>query len=354
MKKVLYIGWIGFNNLGDELLWHIFRDTCTKYLDMEKITVKPSMPGTDLKNLDEFDTVVLGGGSLLLPGYLQILQNAIHKGKSVLIWGSGLDWIEESNLNLLINDQLTSLEQNFKQKDIDVLEEVLEHALFVGVRGPLTKKAIEIMVGKEKSEKVKIIGDPALLLQNKDTIKPHIQDKLIGINWGTTFNRLYGANESLVEEQLVAAVKRLIEKGYKILIYTMWSDDRSHCERLYNKIGDTENVQLDKNIYTEQQMIHKLSTCTATINFKLHANMLSMAAGVPAIPLGYRFKVFDFAALLGLLNLVVSTSSKQLTNDVLDRIAMIEKSELMPVKQYNMTKQTCTPLLESPFTHHYF
>lgn len=354
MKKVLYIGWIGFNNLGDELLWHIFRDTCTKYLDKDKFIVKPSMPGTDLKNLDEFDTVVLGGGSLLLPGYLHILQNAIHKGKSVLIWGSGLDWIEESNLNLLINDQLTSLEQNFKQKDIAVLEEVLEHALFVGVRGPLTKKAIEIMVGKEKSEKVKIIGDPALLLQHKDEIKPHIQEKIIGINWGTTFNRLYGANESSVEDQLVVAVKRLIDKGYKILIYTMWSDDISHCERLYNKIGDTENVQLDKNLYTEQQMINKLSTCTATINFKLHANLLSMTAGIPAIPLGYRFKVFDFAALLGLLNLVVSTSSKQLTDDLLDRIAMIEKNELMPVKQYSTIQQSCTPLLESPFTNYHF
>lgn len=350
IKNILYIGWIGFNNLGDELLWNIFRDTCAKYLDKDKITLKPSLPGTDLKNLDEYDMVVLGGGSLFLPGYLQILQNAIHRGKSVLIWGSGLDWIEEPTLNLLLNNQLSSLEQNFIQKDIDVLEEVLEHALFVGVRGPLTKKAIEIMVGVEKSRKVKVIGDPALLLQNTHLLQSQEKEKIIGINWGTTFNRLYGANENLVEEQLVETANKLINKGYKILIYTVWTNDIPHCERLYNKINNPDYVTLDKNLYTEQQLITQLSKCKATINFKLHANLLSLAANVPSIPLGYRFKVFDFAALLGLPHLVVSTSSKQLTDDLLDRIEMIENNELKPVKQYNIIRQNHTSLLESPFT----
>ncbi|MGN7479327.1 polysaccharide pyruvyl transferase family protein [Solibacillus silvestris] len=353
MKKILYIGWIGFNNLGDELLWHIFRDTCAEYLDKDKIALIPSLPGTDLKKIEEFDTVVLGGGSLLLPGYLQILQNALRKGKSVLIWGSGIDWIEETNLDLLINDRLYSLEQNFKQKDIDVLEEVLEHALFVGVRGPLTKKAIEIMVGSAKSEKVKVIGDPALLLQNNNLMKPQDKEKLIGINWGTTFNRLYGADEKSVEEQLAETAKRLIGQGYKIMIYAMWTDDIPHCERLYNNINDLENVILDKNLYNEQQLIKKLSSCKATINFKLHANLLSLAANVPAIPLGYRFKVFDFAALSGFLNLVVSTSSKAITDEILERIALIEKNEAIIINQYQALQQTYTPLIRSTFTKNY-
>lgn len=351
MKKLLYIGWIGFNNLGDELLWHIFRDTCTKYLDANQITIIPSLPGTNLKNLEEFDTVVLGGGSLLLPGYLQILQNALHKGKSVMIWGSGIDWIGKSNLDLLTNDKLYSLEQNFKQKDIDVLDEVIERALFVGVRGPLTKKAIEIMLGSAKSKKVKIIGDPAFLLQQANSNKP--QEKVIGINWGTTFNRLYGGSEGSVEEQLVETAKKLINKGYKILIYAVWTNDISHCERLYNKINNPENVILDKKLYTEQQLIEKLSGCTATINFKLHANFLSLAANVPAIALGYRFKVFDFAALLGFQNLVISTDSKQLTEEILARVEMIEKNRPAIIKQYHTHQQTYTPLLESLFTQNY-
>ena len=285
-----------------------------------------------------------------LPGYLQILQDAIHRGKSVLIWGAGIDWIEEPTLGLLLNDQLTSLNPSFTQKDVGVLEEVLEHALFVGVRGPLTKKAIELMVGNEISAKVKVIVDPALLLQNAHLLQTPEKEKIIGINWGTTFNRLYGANEESVEEQLVETAKRLINKGYKILIYTVWNDDILHCERLYNKINDPDNVVLDKNLYTEQQLITQLSRCKATINFKLYANILSLIANVPSIPLGYRFKVFDFAALLGLPHLVVSTSSQQLTDDLLERVIMIEKNELEPVKQYNTIQQKYISLLESPFT----
>ena len=351
MKKILYIGWIGFNNLGDELLWNIFRDTCTKYLNKNQITVTPSLPGIDLKNLEPFDTIVLGGGSLLLPGYLQILQNALHKGKSVIIWGSGLDWIEKSNLDLLTSDKLFSLEQNFKQKDIDVLDEVITRALFVGVRGPLTKKSIEIMVGSEKAKKVKIIGDPALLLKQPTFNKP--PKKIIGINWGTTFNRLYGANEGVVEEQLVKAAKQLIKKGYKIMIYPVWGNDIPHCERLYNKINSPENVILDKTLYTEQQLIEKLSPCTATVNFKLHANLLSLTANVPAIALGYRFKVFDYAALLGFENLVISTDSKQLTEEIVARVEMIEKNRSLILKQYHTNTQTYIPLLESLFTQNY-
>ena len=348
MKKTLYIGWIGFKNLGDELLWHIFRDTCAKYLDDSQVTLIPSLPGIDLKNLDHYDTVVLGGGSLLLPGYLQILQNALNKGKSIAIWGSGLDWIEKSNLDLLTNDQLSSLEQNFKQKDIELLEDVIENALFVGVRGPLTKKAIELMLGSEKAQKAQIIGDPALLLKKTTSNQP--QENLIGINWGTTFNRLYGANEAVVEEQLVEAAKQLINKGYKLFIYTMWSDDIPHCERLYNKINNPENVILDKNLYTEQQLIEKLSKCKATINFKLHANLLSLTANVPAIALGYRFKVFDFMALTGLQQLIISTDSQQLTKEVLERVDIIEQTGPIIMEQYDTIQKTYTPLLESLFS----
>lgn len=353
MKKLLYIGWIGFNNLGDELLWHIFRDKCKEHLGEDQIEIIPSVPGTDMKNFEKYDAVILGGGSLLLPGYLQILQNALHQGKPVMIWGSGLDWIEKNNLDLLINDQLLSMEQNFKQKDIEVLDEVIEKALFVGIRGPLTKKAIEIMLGSEKTKKVEIIGDPGLLLKEPDPKKLSSKEKLIGINWGTTFNRLYGGNESLVEKQLVEAAKKLIESGYKLMIYSVWGDDRPHCERLYEKINHPESVILDKNLYTEQQLIEKLSKCTATINFKLHANYLSFAANVPAIALGYRFKIFDNAASLGLEQLVVSTDSQQLTKEILDRIEIIEKSGEAILEQYQSSKKKYQPLLESLFTKNF-
>ena len=34
MKRILYIGWLGSNNIGDELMWEIFNDLCSEYLDL--------------------------------------------------------------------------------------------------------------------------------------------------------------------------------------------------------------------------------------------------------------------------------------------------------------------------------
>ncbi len=351
MKRILYIGWIGFNNLGDELLWNIFRDTCAKYSELQHIELTPSFPGIDLKNLEKYDTVVLGGGSLLLPGYLQILQNAIHLGKTSIVWGSGLDWIAEDDLCLLVKGELTSLEKNFKPKDIEVLDEVIDKASFIGVRGPLTKKAIEIMLGSEKANKVQIIGDPGFLLKEPNHKNLCNKEKVVGINWGTTLNRLYGGNESYVEDQLVVTAKELIKLGYQIMIYVVWTNDKAHCQRLYEKINDPENVILDQTLYNEHQLMEKLSNCTVTINFKLHANFLSLTAGVPAIALGYRFKVFDYAALLGFQHLVVSTSSKPLAQYLLERVKMAEINGPSILERYHSNKNVYEPLLESIFSN---
>ena len=133
----------------------------------------------------------------------------------------------------------------------------------------------------------------------------------------------------------------------------MWPDDIPHCERLYNKINDPAHVILDKKLYTEQQLIEKLSSCKATINFKLHANLLSLAANVPAIALGYRFKVFDFGALAGLQNFVISTDSTQLTEEILQRVDIIEQTGPEIIGQYHTIQKTYTPLLESLFSENY-
>ena len=81
MKKVLYIGWLGFNNLGDELMWEMFRELSEKYLDPTKYQVIPSLPGVNLKDLSPYDVVVLGGGSLIIPGYIDLLHQAVKERK---------------------------------------------------------------------------------------------------------------------------------------------------------------------------------------------------------------------------------------------------------------------------------
>ncbi|MFD1415591.1 hypothetical protein [Oceanobacillus jeddahense] len=66
-KTILYIGWIGYRNLGDDLLWNLFRDRADKYFGSGQITIVPSLSGVNIQHLERYDTIVLGEGSLIAP-----------------------------------------------------------------------------------------------------------------------------------------------------------------------------------------------------------------------------------------------------------------------------------------------
>ncbi|MDP9743320.1 UNVERIFIED_ORG: polysaccharide pyruvyl transferase WcaK-like protein [Bacillus sp. B2I3] len=349
LKKVLYIGWIGFGNLGDELLWNVFKELNKHYNYSTKIEIVPSLPGVDINHTEEYDTVILGGGSLLLPGYMAALKQAIDLGKDVFIWGSGLDWITKEQLDIINSGQSLSLEKTFTEKDIILFRETLEKAAFVGVRGPITKKVLETF--GITSDKIKLIGDPGILLNPPAVIRK--KEKIAAINWGTTFNRLYGQDEAAIENALLQVSRKLIKSGYKILLYVVWGSDREASKRLYDKLNDPLNVTYDPSLYSEEELIEKLSVCSLSINFKLHANILSLAGNVPCIALGYRFKVFDLFQSLGLENLVVSTDSDTLALDIMEGIREIELNNEKIIEQYKNRKEQFSPLIIEPIKNNF-
>ncbi|GIO21496.1 polysaccharide pyruvyl transferase family protein [Oceanobacillus sp. J11TS1] len=351
MKKVLYIGWIGFKNLGDDLLWNIFENLSKKHLKESEMTIIPSFPSVDINNIEEYDLVVLGGGSLLTPYYVGILHKALTMNKKVIIWGSGIDRIKEQKLNMMMEGESPALNEIFSYEDALLLREVFSGASFGGVRGPLTKKALELLGVNEKD--IQIIGDPGVLLKSDINIEKEKKEKIIGINWGTAKNNLYG-NEPILEKKLINICERLKNRGYKILIYTVWKGDIPACKRLFNKINDGKNVTLDTTLYTEQELISLLSTCTLTINFKLHPNLLSLAANVPYIALGYRFKAFDLSQSLNLENYVLSTNSSDLENEVLKKVRLIERNSEAIINKYERVQKVYHPLIVTPFLNNLY
>lgn len=345
MKHVLYIGWLGFHNVGDELLWNLFAAYARQYAPDVRIT--PSTPTVNWKDISPYDAVVLGGGSLLLPGYMAVLHEAHEAGKPIWIWGSGIDWIGPSATAALLAGANPALGSHFSANDAERFRTVLAAAAFAGIRGPLSEAALQTLGAC--SSNVRVIGDPGLLLAPPAQAEPPNKEKTIGLNWGTTYNRLFGQNEALVEDTLARAAKMWIANGYRIYLYTVWPNDRPACERLYRKINCPERVTFDRAPYNEQQLLHLLRPFTATVNFKLHANVLSLAAGVPAVMLGYRFKVFDFAASIGLERCVVSTASPQLETDLLETVAFAEDQQHRIIAQYETARRRYVPLLLEPF-----
>jgi polysaccharide pyruvyl transferase WcaK-like protein len=350
MTKVLYLGWVGFRNLGDELSWRLFQRFSKKYGQYEKIAF--SLPLVCAEQIAPYDVVVLGGGSLIKPEYMQILQQATQMEKKVLVWGSGIDGIDKQDVDLLLANELPDLTKYFSLQDSFVLKHAMAAAAFAGIRGPLSQKLLEALAADH--DHIYTVSDPALLLKTKRPRQKRNAEKIIGINWGTTYNRLFGQNEEMVENALAKVAKKLMRQGYHIYIYAVWDNDRAACKRLYDKISCPYRVVWDQKLYSEKQLIRLLSRFSATINLKLHANLLSLAASVPPVLLGYRFKVFDCAASLGLERYVVSTDAVELEEELLQKLELVNRNRQHIVHQYSDYRSFYRPLLMEPFQKELF
>ncbi|MDR6550265.1 polysaccharide pyruvyl transferase family protein [Paenibacillus qinlingensis] len=352
MKRILYLGWIGFNNIGDELMWQLFRELSWKYLSSKTYDVIPSIPGVDIRNHGPYDTIVLGGGSLLIPGYIDVVHQAIQKNKQVIIWGSGHDRPEYTPLDESGQTSLHLAYTGEHKPTSAKLAEVVRQSAFCGVRGPLSQQFLQH--SGVAMEKTMISGDPAFLLPSPVRKKREGSKRVIGVNWGTAYNRIFGGSEEKVEKHLVEALRRLIWQGYDITIFPVWGPDREACERLYRKLGDTEHVKLDQRLHHYEDLIDIMQAYDLTINFKLHSNYLSAAAGVPFICLGYRFKSLDFGYSINLPEYILPTHHDQLMDAILDRVAKIEVNQGYITEQYEVNRNSFQTLLELPFKEKLF
>lgn len=315
MKKILYLGWLGYHNFGDEWMWNMFDQLSKQYLSANKYQVIPSLPGVDIHDISAYDTIVLGGGSLLVPGYMDILYEAVQKRKKILIWGSGHDRLHR----LLIHEDgsYTPEAENDNKLFHEQIRVVIENCDFCSIRGPWTYQYLEQCA--VSMEAVSISGDPALLCL-PTSIQPnisHIQKRWIGINWGTSHNRVYGKNEQYVEDCLAFAAQRWIRQGYDIYLYVVWDADQEVCQRLQQKIGFPERVVFDPHIHSLQLYLELMQRFVFTVNFKLHANILSAVANIPFICLGYRFKSYDFIHSINAPQFIIPTHAKQLEAELL-------------------------------------
>jgi polysaccharide pyruvyl transferase WcaK-like protein len=325
MKHIHYIGWVGYQNLGDDLMWDIFKKLSETYLGRNQFKVTVSTPKLIQEDVNP-DIVVLGGGSLIIKKYIDIMYDYLKKKKDLIIWGSGYDWLVKSEFDKMLkfSQYIPDIMDNDSKKK---LLEIIETAKFFGVRGPLTYQVLQ-KIGANMN-KVIVSGDPGLLLKSNKKI--HFKNSkqlkpIIGLNWGTSNNKIFGEDEIAVENQLSEAAKQFIQNGYNIYIYTMWNKDQEPNRRLYKKIGDSKNVFLSTELINQQQLIDIIKNCEFTINFKLHANVTSAATKVPFIPLGYRFKTFDFASSLNLLNNVIPTDSTNIAKEILQKSKVITKN----------------------------
>lgn len=356
---MLYVGWVGYNNLGDELMFDLFKKQMA-FLGDEYQLDHVNCEKRFLNNVScsEYDLIVLGGGSILNGPQVTIssliidfLYQALILDIKIMIWGTGIDWLVESTIPALENKQQIKLDihENQRMK----IKTIFTESVWSGVRGPLT---LELFNQIGITDPVQICGDSAFLLDSgsKTAAMTNQGKKIIGVNWRTSFGYVYGQNEQHIEDQLANVLQELIRQGYKVHFYIVWEGDIEAVTGLYHKVNRDESIVLDTKLYDPYDLMELMKQFDFTINFKLHANYLSLAAQVPFIALGYRFKIYDFVKSINLKQQLVATDSDLIYDGILNAHANILSRRNEILTTLEKYKALYTQRLKEPFTANLF
>lgn len=341
IKNILYLGWLGKGNVGDDILFELFKHMFYKYHQSKdnyivNIDAHPNVNNYKIE-VAYYDLIVLSGGSILhLPFYLNICAEAIGKQIPVVTWGTGIDWFfrpeDLKTINLSVNNQ-----NDYKK--------IYENFEYISVRGPYTKNFLRNM---GLSKNVHEVGDPAIAYADElfgEKIKLINQlNKAILVNWGTSYNNIFGKDEIKVEQELASVIKVLISRGYTVTVYPIWIEDIKPVKRLVELVND-ERCQAITQVYEAKILQKLIAQSYMTINLKLHANILSASANRPFISLAYRGKCFDFAESINCSKYAVATdevTSKVILNLVED----IEKNYANIVRKISQAKNKYYPELK--------
>ncbi|GMK40798.1 hypothetical protein PCCS19_38540 [Paenibacillus sp. CCS19] len=337
-------------------MWQMFKALSEAHLKDDEHQVIPSLPHVEWKNVSQYDTIVLGGGSLIIPGYVDLVYEALELRRTIIVWGSGHDrlhqWAPSPDGQLMPEPANESADYRMK------LKAVMDNSAYCGVRGPWTRAYVESLGALPQH--LTISGDSAMLMNALNPIPAQqveaIQDqqRTIGINWGTSYNRIYGGNEEQVEDALAETGRSLLKLGYKLHLYSVWGPDKEALTRLYHKLGLNENVTFDPKVYAAAEYVQMLSGFEATINLKLHASLLSAAANVPFVCIGYRFKSFDLMHGLDLSDWIISSDDPQSANKLLEKVQAAATCRESYISKLEQGRETAYQSLVTPFRERLF
>jgi len=222
------------------------------------------------------------------------------------------------------------------------------------VRGPLTAAFLRHL-GVERP--IDVVGDPGLLVQADNRVRPlaelPIEDRsqILAVNLGYLNSHLenYGTPAE-VYEQLTLALQQLAAHGFELVLYPVWPEDLPLQYEVHETLlARGVRAHRIECVHRAATLVAMLGECHRSLNLKLHANVLSGTAATPAIMLGYGFKTFDFAASVGLSDLVVSTGAPELGHRVLDLAQRIDANWPQPEswnQTVHQTRQRLTDAVE--------
>ncbi len=333
----IYIGWVGFLNLGDEAMFELCRRRFPGILwsRLENIAYAPH-PGGFLRRSGRHLPQLLESLSEELTTQRRLRYMAtktIHKlarlsSQEVGLCGGGT-YINRNATALenyvsvrdrtrrlvptfgtgVINPEFWSTREDGWTDRRREWVSVLAELPVVGVRGPISKALLE----DAGACNVVVSGDPAVAFHAPYAAKPipahHEAPLRVGINTGDCSGHLWGRAQD-IQDSLVALARWLKCSGHPIDIIPVWQKDVEACFEVARR-AELDRSAVTPVCYTHDAFLSRMEKLDLLVCLKLHAGVLAAAANVPFVCLEYQPKCRDFAASLGWEDFVIRTDQVQ-------------------------------------------
>jgi polysaccharide pyruvyl transferase WcaK-like protein len=271
MRRINYLGWLGFDNLGDEALYRIIQDIFDAKAQGHELV--PLEVGHS--NQEFTSPVTIWGGSTGIPEWVEWLRPTEYS----YIFGAGVkDPAFYGDFDSVVIDKLKVFR-------------------YIGVRGNISKTLL-----KDWGIKSEVIGDPCLSLRNRpDSQRDEMK---IGVNIGSD-GILWGHDDERVLREVARFCRILRKRGHSFVLIPFWKRNVEYVKRL-SAIGGTSFVD---NWLDTESTLKQIAECKVFIGEKLHSLVFSAAVGTPFICLEYQPKCFDFSESVGLAEYSIRTDN---------------------------------------------
>lgn len=268
---VRYVGWVGHDNFGDEVLLRAIRDL---------------LPWASLETSgDPQRCVLLGGGTLINRGYLKQLERMDSPRIERAVFGTGV-----------ANPEYWGAPREDPQAWVDYLST----CALVGIRGPISE---QLLRGWGYRGPLTVIGDPALAVRCPDVQR---QDGRIVVSLAQTRGELWGDDDQQVFDAIAPAVRRWLADGRDVQLMSASPRDDLASFELARAAGapDLPHVAGYRDL---DEAVELLASADVVVGERLHAVVLAAACATPFVALEYRPKLRDFAQSVGAADQVIRT-----------------------------------------------
>ncbi len=291
MTKVLYYGWLGNRNLGDETLFHVNR------LLFKGIALHPR--GSLLERLVPMKACILGGGTYInenvsAPSFLNL-----QRRMPLLIFGAGVQ-----------NPSFWSTIPGYVDGRED-WNRILERSPFVTVRGPHSLKTLE----EQGFKRAEIAGDPVLsLARDRPTGRHGLR---VGVNFGDTQGLLWGRRDDKVRLFFHELIGRLRADGLELSLFSVCPSDTEAMR----DAQEAYSLEMHVHYRYSAAVLNYFDNVDIFVGMKLHSTILAHCAYTPSLMIEYRPKCADYMASMGLEGFNIRCDQAT----VEDALSLIEK-----------------------------